>query len=109
MTFYIPVVGFDSSHSEQNARRSWIDAESVVQRFGLSLGWNNKPFLFFGLLLPLMFPRFHNLNGWLDALLQGLLGFFLFSAEILFSGLTIYLIPSVQRALGGTVPKLRTL
>lgn len=56
----------------------------------------------------LRFLTFRNLNGWLDAPLQGLLGFFLFSAEILFLGLTIYLIPSVQRALGGTVPMLRT-
>lgn len=46
-------------------------------------------------------------NGWLGAPKQGLLGFFLVSAEILFLGLTIYLIPSVQQAPGGTVLMLR--
>lgn len=67
-------------------------------------------FSFLSVLLSVLlrFLTFCNLNGWLDAPLQGLLGFFLFSAEILFLGLTIYLIPSVQRALGGTVPMLRT-
>lgn len=77
----------------------WVEQ----QTFGLSL---------VSIYVLLRFLTFHNitsvLNGWLDAPLQGLLGSFLFSTEILFLGLTIYLIPSVQLALGGTVPMLRT-
>lgn len=82
---------------------------------GLDSSLGRTTNLFFSLVsisVLLRFLMFHTLtsvlNGWLDALLQGLLGFFLFSAEILFLGLTIYLIPSVQRAPGGTVPMLRT-
>lgn len=87
----------------------WVDAGSVVQGFGLCLGRTIN--LFFSLIscsVLLRFLTLRELNGWLDAPLQGLLGFFLFSVEILFIGLTIYLIPSVQQALGGTVPMLRT-